>query len=439
MNNPQNGGTEVPVEVLQPSALHQLERAMIDTQVATAHQYPRSIAQFKQRAMGMATMDEETAESCMYSRPVGKEQNAQGKWVQKFAEGASIRLAEIVAASYGNIRVASRIIEQTDRYVKVEGIAHDLESNYAAKSEVVESTVKKDGTPYSEGQRNVVAKAALSKAFRDAIFKVVPKAMCKTVYDAAKGIALGKGKTMQQRIAKLQGWLKMLKVDEARVFAALGVQGWADIGEKELETLAGVYTAIKDGEVKPEDAFPEIAKTPKFEGPEAPKAATEPPKTAVTAPNPPQDAPATAQGVQTAPATANATPAPAQEQPQPTAKPTGRANRPTMVGDPPEPADDPGDAELADAGLAPAQPTGQFVPTPGDTDVVASVRLLAHNAGLTEPQLIRFLQANKIARGETTLMEFEQNKRGSKLLSFCKAWEANPGEFVKNIIAANAA
>src|ERR1044072_4085088 len=105
--------TEANVEVLAPSALESLERAQIDVQISTAHAYPRSLKKFQARAMDIATLDEETAETCIYCRPVGKEKNEAGQWVEKYAEGASIRLAEIVAASYGNIRVASRVVEQT--------------------------------------------------------------------------------------------------------------------------------------------------------------------------------------------------------------------------------------------------------------------------------------------------------------------------------------
>jgi len=93
----ENNEDSTPLEVLAPSAIMAMEKAQIDMQIATAHQYPRSLEQFKRRALAMATLDPETAESCVYVRPVGKEQNAQGKWVDKYAEGPSIRLAEIVA------------------------------------------------------------------------------------------------------------------------------------------------------------------------------------------------------------------------------------------------------------------------------------------------------------------------------------------------------
>jgi hypothetical protein len=255
--------TEVAIEVLPPSTLEALERAHIDVQVATAHKYPRSIEKFKKRALEMATLDYETAESCIYSRPVGKEKDPKsGEWVTKYAEGASIRLAEIVGACYGNLRVASRIVEQTERYVTVEGVAHDLETNFAAKSEVKEMTVKKDGTPYDERMRAVIAKAALSKGRRDATFTVVPRALCKSVIDAAKAIVIGDSTTLEDRRKKAAEWVKSKNIEEARVFSAIGVKGWSEVGLEHLNTLTGLKTSIKEGEVTIDDAFPMVAKAP---------------------------------------------------------------------------------------------------------------------------------------------------------------------------------
>ena len=247
-------GTKEMTEVMavEVTALQAITSGEIDTQISTAKKYPRSLQQFKQRATSMATLDEETAASCIYRRPVGKEQNGQ----MKYAEGKSIRLAEIVGAAYGNLRVGSMIIEQTDRQVKARGMAHDLETNFASASEVIESTVDKYGKPYSERMRVVVAKAALSKARRDATFQVVPSALCKSIEDAARKTAIGTTATLEKRRAAAMGWIAKCGVAQGRVFAALGIKGESDIGVEVLETLTGLKTAIKDGDTTVEDAFP---------------------------------------------------------------------------------------------------------------------------------------------------------------------------------------
>jgi hypothetical protein len=244
-------------EVVTGSALERIERATVDVQIATAHQYPRSMAVFKKRAMEMVTLDEETAQSCIYRRPVGKDKSGR----PEYAEGKSIRMAEIVGACYGNIRVGSILVEQTPRYVKARGVAHDLESNFAASSEVVESTVTSEGRPYSERMRMVVAKATLAKARRDATFQVVPGALCKSLEEAARTTAIGTTATLGKRRTLLLDWINKAGISPELVWKALGIKGIDDVGLKELETLTGIKTAIKDGDTTIDEVFPRQAVT----------------------------------------------------------------------------------------------------------------------------------------------------------------------------------
>jgi hypothetical protein len=238
------------IEVTPLSAIESITRGEIDMQISTAHRFPRSMQTFKRRAVEMATLDEDTAASCLYSRPVGG---------GKFAEGLSVRTAEIVGACYGNLRVGAMIVEQTERYVTARGMAHDLESNFASSCEVIESTVKRDGTPYDERMRVVIAKACLAKARRDATFQVVPKALCKSIEAAARAVALGDATTLAARREAVMSWIGKLGIDPARVFAALSIVGADEIGLEQLSILTGLKTAIKDGEVTVDEAFPPVA------------------------------------------------------------------------------------------------------------------------------------------------------------------------------------
>lgn len=256
------------IEVIPPSAIEAITRAEVDIQIATAHRFPRSMQTFKRRAVEMATLDEETAASCIYSRPVGG---------GKFAEGLSVRTAEIVGACYGNLRVGAMIVEQTERYVTARGFAHDLESNFASSCEVIESTVKKDGKPYDERMRVVIAKACLAKARRDATFQVVPKALCKPIETAARAVAIGDASTLASRRDAVMGWISKLGIDSSRVFAALSIIGPDEIGIEQLATLTGLKTAIKDGEVTVDEAFPSLLADKKA-ATTAPSLKPEPPK-----------------------------------------------------------------------------------------------------------------------------------------------------------------
>lgn len=243
------------VQVITCEAIEASERANIDIQIATAHKYPRSLDAFNKRAIEMVSMDKETAESCIYKRPVGG---------GKVAEGESIRLAEIVASCFGNIRVACSLLEDNDnRRVRARGMAHDLESNNAQMSEVIESTMYSAthtnaslrNKPYDERMRILTSKVALSKARRDAIFMVIPKALCKKIKMIAKQVALGTRETIGVKVNEILKYYTDKKVSEKTIYEFLKIGGKADVGIDELETLIGFKTAIEEGDLKIEDAF----------------------------------------------------------------------------------------------------------------------------------------------------------------------------------------
>lgn len=247
------------IETTPANVIDAQERAVIDLQIATAKSYPRDLTTFTEKAVKYATLTEETAEGCIYRRPVGKDKNGK----QKYAEGLSVRTAEIVFSTYGNIRAGARIVSQTERQVIAQGVCHDIENNVYVTTEVVESTVDKYGNPYDERMRLVTAKAAMAKARRDAIFQVVPKALAQPIEKAVRDILFGNTKTLTARREAAMAWVKKLPINDAenRVFAALGVKGVEDIGAKELELLTGLRTSIKENDSTPDEAFPPIKKS----------------------------------------------------------------------------------------------------------------------------------------------------------------------------------
>lgn len=249
-------GEVMPVNANSEHALLDLERASIDMQIATAHQFPRSLAKFKENALALVTLDEETAASCLYRRPVGRDRDGN----ETFAEGMSIRMAEIVASCYGNLRVSTRTIESTPRYVVVQAIAVDLESNYAVSAECKEATIKRNGQPYDERMRVVIEKAAAAKARRDAIFQVVPRASAKFLETAAKNLLFGNASSITKWRTRIAAWVKTLGIEEARVWKSLGVEGSDDLKQSEIETLIGIQNALKSGDTTLDETFPLIEK-----------------------------------------------------------------------------------------------------------------------------------------------------------------------------------
>ena len=88
-NHHENTGTEI-VHLPEGNETHSslavsLARAEVDQQVATARAMPRSISKAIQNINTLATLDEESAQECIYALPRG------GKPIK----GPSVRLAEI--------------------------------------------------------------------------------------------------------------------------------------------------------------------------------------------------------------------------------------------------------------------------------------------------------------------------------------------------------
>jgi hypothetical protein len=137
-------------------------------------------------------------------------------------------------------------------------MAIDLETNFASSSEVIESTLKQDGSPYSPRMRVVVAKATLSKARRDATFQVVPRALAKPIETAVRQLLLGTTESLEKRRQKVAAWIAKIGIEERRVYAALGIEGPADLTPEKLEVLTGLRTAIKDNETTIDEAFPPL-------------------------------------------------------------------------------------------------------------------------------------------------------------------------------------
>lgn len=221
------------------TALSALTRAEIDMQVATAHAYPRSLARFRKTAMEMATLDEETAATMFYCLPRG------GKKI----EGPSARLAEVVGTTWGNLRYGARIVAIGDKFLTAEGACHDLETNNAAKVEVQRRITDKNGKRFNDDMIGVTANAACSIALRQAIFKVVPFAFIKPIYEAARLCSIGQARSMADKRSAAIDWFKKAGASEADVLAYLAKQGIEEITDEDLITLRGVVQAIKDGDI----------------------------------------------------------------------------------------------------------------------------------------------------------------------------------------------
>jgi len=229
-------------------ALATVIKAEIDTQISTAKAYPRSVKQFIDEASELATMDIDIAAECFYVLPARGEN-------KKPIEGPSSRLAEIVQSCWGNCRSGARIIGEEQDFIIAQGVFHDLERNSYTSYEVRRRITNKEGRRYSGDMIATTGNAACSIALRNAVFKGVPKAFWRLIYQRARSAAVGDLKTITERREKVMQYWENLGITREQIFRTLDVAGLEDVGQDELLKLRGIANAINEGDTTPEQAF----------------------------------------------------------------------------------------------------------------------------------------------------------------------------------------
>lgn len=227
------------------------EKAQIDVQVATSKAFPRSVQASLEEAIFTATMDYETAESCNYALPRGG----------KLITGPGVRLAEILLQSWGNMRAETKVIDQTSKHIISEAFAWDLQKNNAVKVTVNRSIMTKSGR-MNDDMITVTGNAANSIAFRNAVFKIIPRAITDKVYAAVMVKIIGEEGDYQKKLKSvLDAFKKKYDKNQTEVLTLIGKSQIKDVTPKDMVLLLGLGTALKDGALTIESLFKQPAKS----------------------------------------------------------------------------------------------------------------------------------------------------------------------------------
>ena len=208
---------------------------------------PRDIKAFKIKATSMACLDEEAAGSCIYAIP------RDGKII----EGPSVRLAEICQSAYGRLMVQTRIVHEDQNFIYAEANGFDLETINVVSIEKRRRISGKRGR-YSDDMIAVTANAASSICYRDAVFKLIPRAYVNEIYRAAKRVAVGDAKTLATRRDAMFQYFNKLGVTTDRVLATLDRPSLDNVDLDDVAKLHGLGNAIKEREISIDDAFPAL-------------------------------------------------------------------------------------------------------------------------------------------------------------------------------------
>lgn len=239
----------------------------VDAQISTAKKFPRDLVKARIAAecavvaaeQAQLKEDEQKA-ACYYALPRQKK-DEHGRWRTEFIMGPNVRLAEILAQTYGNLRVAARQIGEDDKAVYAEAVTWDLENNLIILMEARRSITYSGGGKYKPDMVTVTANANTAVALRNSVLRVVPQAFWQPLYKLAQRTTAegrnGKGKKLplEERRARMFRYFVALGADKDAVLAVLGREKPEDVTEEDLVKCRGMATAIDNKEASAKSIF----------------------------------------------------------------------------------------------------------------------------------------------------------------------------------------
>lgn len=203
-------GTSLAVNNAATEALVAKERADQEARWIMAMRAPRNMHDVRQDVIKECKR-KGFAEVATYSRPVGSEKNAQGQWEEKFADGLSIRFAEVAMRCMRNMETKATTTYDDARVRMVTVSAVDYETNATWRidltiSKTVERrSLRKGQRPIGErvnsfgdvvyvveaNDQQVAVKAAaeISKAARTCILRLIPGEIQDEAFDLCRQVA----------------------------------------------------------------------------------------------------------------------------------------------------------------------------------------------------------------------------------------------------------
>ena len=252
-----NGGGQL-VQPQNASTAVAMTREMSETlaSVQMAKAFPRDVMAARDRILNSCTRPKMAETACYSYVRGGTEVN-----------GASIRLAEMLAQNWGNMQFGIRELEQRNGESTCEAFAWDMETNTRQTKVFQVSHIRhtKKGDYKLTDPRDIYEMVANNGArrLRACILGVIPSDIveeavnaCDETLKAAFEVTPERVKAMVERFSKLEVTKSQI---EARIQCHV-----ESIRPAQLVSLGKIYNSIKDGMSKAEDWFPPIqAEAPK--------------------------------------------------------------------------------------------------------------------------------------------------------------------------------
>ncbi len=227
-------------------SVRETARGELDSAIITAKANPRDLDLFRREVLAMIKYSPEFAESCSYGlRRDGK-----------FIDGPSIRFAEVVLASYQNLKAATRNVGNDGRFVTTQALCYDLQKNTFLSIEVKRRITDKKGKTFSDDLQVLTSNAGGAIALRNVILKVVPRVYWWDLWQKSKEVAKGTADTLVARRDKAIAFFNGKGIATDRILRALEVNSVDAIDLDKLAILSKMKAAIVNNEAGMDSLFP---------------------------------------------------------------------------------------------------------------------------------------------------------------------------------------
>lgn len=175
--------------------------------------------------------------------------------------GPSIRLAEAVASSWGNVKYGFDVVESNELMNKVRAYAYDMESNVQAERIFSVSNFRftKSGQYQMTDPRDIYENIAnnASRRIRACILEIIPADVIEYAMECCDRTIRQNIKITPESLDKLCTAFAEYGVTKIQIEAKIQ-RNLSSIGTAQYIQLRNIYTSLKDGIAKADDFFPSL-------------------------------------------------------------------------------------------------------------------------------------------------------------------------------------
>lgn len=227
----------------------------VDKQISTAKRFKRDPKACLFNAISIATLSVEIAESCIYKKPQKVKDPDSGKWIDGFLEGESVRLTEILATTWGNLRISSWPLGIFEKSVRSAAVVWDLESN-------VQYSLQEDRSIFSSKTNQffnhdlivTTSKACSAICRRNALLSAIPRSVAEAVVFSVRAYLAESYKNgIKEKAEKFLKRFEQRGISRQNIFILIGKNNVDEIDENDVVDLLALGNSLTSGISTKED------------------------------------------------------------------------------------------------------------------------------------------------------------------------------------------